>query len=365
MTTQDAVARKHASRSLPPSGQTQGLTGVVASDTAEPVALLGQSPVVRAAREAVLRAASGEEHVLIVAEAGLEAEEIARVIYLRSSRTGAPFVLVDCASCDPTSLEATLFGTSAFRHRGRQGGGATALERVGPDGCIRAARGGVLVLANVVELPASVQSRLARLVRDGEMMVGRAARPAVFDVRLVATGPPTIDTDVLEGRFRSDLLRRLAGVRIDVPALRQRPEDLPVVAARLLEASCRAAGVASKHLTQAAVALVGALPWRGNIGELRAVMDRLVRGVSEEVLQVEHLLGYVRWEGSPGPVRPNGTLREARRQFEREYVKAVLERHAWRMGAAARELGILRPNLYRKVRQLGLLRASAPRGRST
>lgn len=325
------------------------------AQAAAPVELLGDSVAARASREAVLRAATVTRPVLVVAEAGLDAAEIARFIHRVGPRAAAPFVAVDCAALDAEGLEVTLFGAGRTERAGTR---AIGLERVSPDSRLNAARGGALVLLNVVELPASLQGRLAGLVRDGEMIVGRTRRVVPFDVRLLATSPPTIDDDVGEGRFRPDLFRRLAAVRIDVPPLRQRPDDVAAIAGQLLRESCRSAGVPPKQLTQAAAALLAAFPWRGNIRELREAMARLVTSVKEDVVHVEHVLAHVGWESPLVASRPNGTLRDARRQFEREYVAAVLERHGWQMSAAARELGLQRPNLYRKVRQLGLVRAT-------
>jgi DNA-binding NtrC family response regulator len=329
------------------------------------VALAGESVLARAVRQAVLRAAADERHVLIVAEAGLDAEGVARLVHEAGPLAGAPCVVVDCAASDAASLEATLFGFVAPpRRRDGSAWRPAALERVGPEGGVYAARGGTLVLANIVESPAAVQGRLARLVRDGEMLAGERRRPVPFDVRLVATAPPTIEADVEEGRFRPDLFRRLATLRIDLPPLRQRVEDLPVIVARLLEECCRAAAVPPKHLTRAALAVLAALPWRGNLRELRTVLERIVTSVADQTVQVEQVLAHVRWQTPMVALRPNGPLREARRQFERAYVAAVLEQYGWRMSEAARALGVQRPNLYRKLRQLGLARLGLGRGRS-
>ncbi len=351
--------------SYPVTGGQGGAVGRPEELAEHLVELVGRSPLARAVRQAVWRAAAGERPVLVVAEPGVDAEGVARLIHRTGRRAAAPFVAVDCATPDPAALEAALFGSLAPR-RGtdRPAARTGGLERVGVKGCLSAARGGTLLLANAVDLPASAQGRLARLLRDGELIVEPRKRPDRFDVRLVATAPPTIDAEVQDGRFRPDLFRRLAAERIDLPPLRRRGEDLPLIVERLVEEGCRAVGAAPKHLTQAALALLAALPWRGNLEELRGVVARLVASVEGETVQVEHVLAHVPWPGGSVAIRPNGTLREARRQFEREYVAAVLERHAWRMSEAARELGIQRPNLYRKVRQLGLLRVGLPRGRS-
>jgi len=171
---------------------------------------------------------------------------------------------------------------------------------------------------------------------------------------LAATGQAEIDADVNAHRFRMDLYRRLSSTRIDLPPLRDRAEDVPALATRLLDDICDAHGVARRSFTQAALALMGALTWPGNVGELRTALERVVTDAREDMLQIEHLLPALQLRRAPAPFAPAGNLREARLRFERDYIAAVLQHHGWRMADAAQALGIQRPNLYRKARQLGI-----------
>jgi DNA-binding NtrC family response regulator len=219
---------------------------------------------------------------------------------------------------------------------------------------VAAARGGTLFLGNVGELPASAQARLARIARDGEARVDAEAVPMRF--RIVASAVPGIDADVQERRFRSDLYRRVTTSRIDLPPLRMRSDDVPAIAVRLL-----ADGAAGRTFTNAALALLAAVSWPGNLAELRHVIDRIVSLPSAAAtIHVEHVLPALQLDRAPVSFVPSGTLREARQRFERDYIAAVLQHHGWRMADAAQTLGIQRPNLYRKARQLGipLVRAS-------
>jgi two-component system nitrogen regulation response regulator NtrX len=155
---------------------------------------------------------------------------------------------------------------------------------------------------------------------------------------------------VAEGRFRPDLFRRLSPARLDVPPLADRPEDIPTLVVRLmLDVSPDAT---ARPFTEAALGLLAALPWPGNLAELRDVVHRLA-ALPAGPVKVEDVLAQIRVAG-PRPAPELGSLREARRRFEREYVAAVLMRHGWRMSEAARTLGIQRTNLYRKARQLGI-----------
>ena len=259
--------------------------------------------------------------------------------------SAAPYVIVECANGDAARLDRVLFGATA-------GDPPTDLESVSSDSRIAAARGGILFLQDVAELPAGPQARLARIARDGEVRIDRAPIPTAF--RLVASAPPGIDGDVSSHRFRADLYRRLSAVRIDMPPLRERAEDVPALAVRLAEDICATRGIGARTFTQAALALLTALTWPGNLAELHEVIDRVVTETREDVIHVEHVLPALHLHRAPVPFAPTGNLREARLRFERDYVAAVLQHHDWRMADAARTLGIQRPNLYRKARQLGI-----------
>jgi len=322
-----------------------------------PLALIGESSAVRRARAALDVPGAGP--LLILAEEGLEPAAAARYVHERS-RGGEPFVHVDCTQHDAESLEAAILGS-----RTRTAGGD--LERLGSGSGLVAARRGTLYLEQVGELPAAVQRRLARLLRDGEARVGGRDRVRLT-ARLVASAGPHLQTDARDGRFRADLLRRFGGTPVSIPAIRLRPEDLPAIAARVAAEIAAANDSLARTFTQAALTVLAALPWPRNIDEVRATLARVLRDVPGTVVRQEdvlHLLPIGPFQGVVGRIKPVLNLREARERFEREYIAAVLEQHDWRMSDAARTLGIERANLYRKTRQLGIARSTpAERGRS-
>ncbi len=309
------------------------------------VELVGRSAAILRVQELVRRAAQLEGGALITAEPGADSESVARELHQRGRHSASAYVIVDCDAGDPASVDRLLFGLPPES-------APTDLESVSADSRIAAARGGTLFLQNVTELRASAQAQLARLARDGEVRIDGAPIATAF--RIVASAPPAIDADVHTHRFRGDLYRRLSTVRIDLPPLRDRPEDVPALAVRLLEDICAADGRAARTFTQAALALVGALTWPGNLAELRAAIGRVAADTREGVIQIEHLLPALQLHRAPAPFVPSGSLRDARLRFERDYISAVLQHHEWRMAAAAQTLGIQRPNLYRKARQLGI-----------
>lgn len=308
--------------------------------------LTGDSPAVRAAAAAVRAAAASADPALIVGERGFSAERVAREIHGDSS--GA-FVTVDCGAAAEAVIR-TLFGHVPGRR--------ADLESVERGSALDQSRGGTLLLLNVGELPAAAQLRLSRAMRDGEVRIGAAVVP--LDARVIGAAFPGIERDVVEHRFRPELLERLQRVRVDIPALRERTGDMPAIIQAVLREVCASRGT-PRSLAPAAVTALAALPWTGNIDELRSSLDRLVATVPSGMIRQEDVLADLR----PGPparrFAPLGSLREARLSFEREYIAAVLQAHGWRMSDAARTLGIQRANLYRKTRQLGIVRAKPSR----
>jgi two-component system nitrogen regulation response regulator NtrX len=318
--------------------------------SSSPVELLGRSVAILRAQEELRRAAAITGGILLVAEAGVDVEAVASDLHARGSSADAPFVPVDCAD-EIGHLEHVLFGEAEPSNE-------DGLETVAPESRILAARGGTLFLRDVDELPASAQARLARIARDAEVLV--LGQPTMLPFRLCASALPGIAADVRAGSFRTDLFRRLSVSRIDLPPLRDRFEDIPGLALAVLSHVCDSREVRPITFSQAALALVSSLSWPGNLAELHAFIAAVVADMHETgypagtPIHIEHLLPVLKLDRAPARFVPTGSLREARLRFERDYIAAVLQHHEWRMSAAAQTLGIQRPNLYRKARQLGI-----------
>jgi DNA-binding NtrC family response regulator len=178
------------------------------------------------------------------------------------------------------------------------------------------------------------------------------ASPALF--RVVGATTKDLESEARDGRFRTELLRRFVS-RIAIPSLRHRSQDMPALVERLTAD----AGRSGITITTPALTILSAMPWPGNLDELAAVFTRILATTGETVRQ-EDVLTHLPIQGPFARPDLTASLRDARRQFERDYIAAVLERHHWRMSDAARTLGIERANLYRKTRQLGIVRG--PRG---
>jgi two-component system nitrogen regulation response regulator NtrX len=316
----------------------------LAADTpAVPLVLVGSSASARRLADDI-RAAAEASCVLLESEPGLETVEIAGVIHGHSGRPGA-FLALDCAAAEPGAIERELFGEQPRRT-------LSDLESIGPHSALASARGGTLYLGDFPELSAAAQARLARVVRDGEVRV--SGEPCRLDVCLVAATSADLDAEITDGRVRRDLARHISRTRIVVPGLRRRAEDIGQMIDALIAECCERTGTSPKPITQAATTLLAAMPWRGNLVELRHAVARLVASAQGEQIQLEDVLAHVRFDGALSPQSGTGTLRSARQQFERDYIARVLQHHRGRVGDAARALGIQRTNLYRKARQLGL-----------
>jgi DNA-binding NtrC family response regulator len=281
--------------------------------------VFGASPAIREVLALVRRIAPSRCNVLVLGERGTGRESVARAVHGQSSRRERPFVKVECATAEP-SLPSL----------------ATAV-----------APGSTVYLDDMNELPAAAQRQLLEIVRQRD---GADA----MDLRFVAGVAPRVDDWVARGDLRPDLIEALGIVRIELPPLRQRTEDIALLATHFLKEACRRNGIPAKAFSRSALTLLAALPWPGNAAELRVLTERLAVLVTRGVVLLEDVLANVRLEGTEALGGRSGTLREARERFERDYVAGVLQQHRGRMGDAAKELGIERTNLYRKIRQLNI-----------
>jgi len=314
---------------------------------------MGSAPSVDRVRRLIADISKRNQPVMIAAEIGLDAVAVARAIHDRSSRAGGPFIALDCSLREAASLDQKLFGSPA-------GAAGAGVEQFAQDSLAGSAFGGTLALVHLTELPAPLQGRLARLLRDRQVW-----RPlqggGALDVLIVATVRGNVEDHVRDGKISRDLCSRFS-ITLDLPALRHRAADIPMLIGCVVSEAAAAAGTDVPAFSREALSLLAALPWRRNFDELREVLDVLVRvSAGAGTVGLDDVLGHVpidrlapeQWQGAG--------LREARNAFEREYIAAVLCRHGWRMKEAARTLGIQRTNLYRKIRQLGIARARVKR----
>ncbi len=312
-----------------------------AGSASGPDALLGRSPEMASLRAAIARAAAAPYPVLIEGETGVGKELVARALHRGGPRHARAFCAVNCAALSDELFEAELFGHSRGAFTG------AAAERTG---LVEAADGGTLFLDEVGELSARAQAKLLRVIQDGE--IRRLGENAVrkVDVQLIAATNRRLAAEVAAGRFRQDLLFRLAVVCLQVPALRDRAGDVELLARHFWARELKRAGKRAT-LGDATIEILVRYPWPGNVRELQNVVARLVVAAPRRGQVGPGLLPAAVRE-RPADARP--TLAEAREAFERGFVRAALGRSDRRPTVAARELGISRQGLAKLVKRLGI-----------
>ncbi len=304
--------------------------------------LIGDSAAMAHVRDAILRAASSPFPVLIEGESGSGKELAARAIHARSVRRDRRFCAINCAALVDELVETDLFGHVRGAFTGATGDRPGVFEE---------ANGGTLFLDEIAELGSRVQAKLLRTLQEGEIRrVGETSVRKV-DVRIVAATNRSLANAVAAGEFRADLWYRLDVIRIALPPLRDRLEDLPGLVAHVWR------GLTSRTdsratLSPGIVAALGAYPWPGNVRELQNVLASMLvsaprAGTIKPSALPRHIARAASLERSP-------TLADARRQFDERYVRAALAKAGGHTVAAARELGLSRQGLCKLMGRLGI-----------
>jgi len=312
--------------------------------------MIGSSPPMRKLFEQIRRVAPTQARVLILGENGTGKELIARALHRFSSRAGGPFVPVNCAAIPRDLFESELFG-----HEKGAFTGATARRK----GKFVRADGGTAFLDEIAEIPLELQSKILRVLESGELEPVGADAEVEVDVRVIAATNRDIEREVAEGRFREDLYYRLKVVTLEAPPLRERRDDVPALVDHFLERACEENNLKAKALDPDAVALLAGHDYPGNVRELRNLIERLVilspgDTIGEEDVRIAL---PARPASSAAPDLAAGRpLREVMEGLERQVIRQALERNGWRMAATARDLGLERSHLYKKVRALGIER---------
>jgi DNA-binding NtrC family response regulator len=304
--------------------------------------LIGESAAMVSVREAILRAAASPFPVVIEGESGSGKELAARAIHAHGVRRDKRFRAINCAALVDDLVEAELFGHT----RGAFTGAST--DRAG---LFEDAHGGTLFLDEIAELGSRVQAKLLRTLQEGE--VRRLGESAVrrVDVRIVAATNRPLAREVEEGRFRKDLWYRLDVIRVAMPPLRARVDDLPLLTAHVWRTLAERTG-SKAMLSPAAVSALALYDWPGNVRELQNVLaSLLVSAPRSGLVGASALPAHV---ARAAAMEQSLTLEDARRQFERRYVRAALARAGGKMVAAARELGLTRQGLTKLMGRLGI-----------
>jgi DNA-binding NtrC family response regulator len=312
------------------------------------LALIGDSPEMAALRGRVERVAAADAPILVLGENGTGKELVARAIHELSPRRAQPFVKMNCAAVPAELVESELFG-----HEKGAFSGAAAQRR----GRFEQADGGTLFLDEIGDMPPPMQAKLLRVLQDGEITRVGGSAVIKVDVRVLSATNQDLDTALASGRFREDLLYRINPVSIRLPPLRERAGDIPALAGHFAAAAAQRNHWKPRSFSPDALAVLRQQPWKGNVRELRNVVERVLILSDADPIGPDDVRAALPGAagaraGAAAPVE--GELAELVERYEREVIRQRLKHAGGHVTNAARSLGLERSHLYKKCKQLGI-----------
>jgi two-component system nitrogen regulation response regulator NtrX len=316
-----------------------------------PAMLVGASGVMQHLRQTIEKVAPTNSRILIVGPSGAGKELTARTIHALSSRSAAPFVVINAAAITPERMEIELFGTEQLDGRGRKIG---ALEE---------AHGGTLFIDEIGDMPRETQNKILRVLVEQTFLRAGGTTKVEVDTRIITSTARNLEEEIAAGRFREDLFHRLSVVPIRVPPLTERREDVAPLVEHFMDQISQATGLPKRRIGDDAMAVLQTHDWPGNVRQLRNNVERLMilaGGDPDAVITADMLPPEV---GSMVPSMPNGSggehlmgmpLRDAREAFEREYLRAQISRFSGNISRTAEFVGMERSALHRKLKALGM-----------
>jgi two-component system nitrogen regulation response regulator NtrX len=311
--------------------------------------IVGQSPAMADLRAQVERAAPTRATVLIQGESGTGKELVAREIHRHSSRAGMPFIQVNCAAIPEELIESELFGHEKGSFTG------AIRKQIGK---FVAADGGTIFLDEVADMSLRTQAKVLRVLQEGEVEPVGSAAVANVDVRVIAATNKDLQEEIRRNRFREDLYYRLNVIPIQTPPLRQRREDIPLLSDHFAAMFSQEHNKKPKRFGPAAGKALQDAPWRGNVRELRNLVERLVIMAPAEVIDITDLppeLFRAPEEIIRGAMKL-ATLQEFKDQAEKNFILAKLREYGWNVSKTAEAIDTPRSNLYKKIEQYNIKR---------
>jgi len=318
--------------------------------------LIGSGAAMHAVFETIRKVAETDLSVLVLGESGTGKELVAQALHQCSTRESRPFIAVNCAAISAELVESELFG-----HERGAFTGADA-RRIGK---FEAAHGGTIFLDEIGDMAPATQAKVLRVLQERSFERVGGSEPIRVDVRVIAATHRDLAREVKQSRFREDLYYRLKVVELRIPALRERLEDLPALAARFLDQLAERLGRARKTLSPQALAALARYAWPGNVRELRNVIEQAAVLSSGETIETDdlrldpqHTLGQPTASGDPAVGAEDLSFRDAKRRatesFERAYLMRALRAHGGNISRTAEAIGMVRQSLQQKIRELEL-----------
>jgi len=315
------------------------------SELSQRYQVIGDSVPMKALRQQIAVTAPTNGRVLIYGESGTGKELVARALHANSLRNKGPFVEVSCAAIPEELIESELFG-----HAKGSFSGATD-DKIGK---FQKADGGSLFLDEVGDMSHRTQSKVLRVLEEQRIEPIGSNQTLRVDVRVIAATNKNLEQEIARGAFRQDLFYRLNVIPFYVPPLRDRKEDIPVIARFFLNEFSAEYGKKTRELSDGAMEILLRYPWPGNVRELKNLVERLVIVCPQSRIEPHHLPPELFRGVSESPQQPYSTLHEARSAYEREFILRKLQEHRWNMTQTASALGLERSHLYRKMKSLGI-----------
>ena len=307
--------------------------------------VIGASVPMKALRQQIAVTAPTNGRVLIYGESGTGKELVARALHAASLRSKGPFVEMNCAAIPEELIESELFG-----HVKGSFTGATE-DKIGK---FQKSDGGTLFLDEVGDMSLRTQSKVLRVLEQQRFEPVGSNQTVTVDVRVLAATNKNLQQEIARGAFRQDLFYRLNVIPFFVPPLRDRKEDIPVLARYFLAEFSEAYGRRNKEISDTAVEILMRYPWPGNVRELRNLVERLVIMCPLQRIEPHHLPPELFRGAAESPQQPYATLQEARSAYEREFILRKLQENRWNMTQTALALGLERSHMYRKMKSLGI-----------
>ncbi len=301
---------------------------------------IGESPAVEKLRRDVARSAEKARRFLITGENGTGKELVAHMVHSHSRYAEGPFVAVNCAALPSELIESELFGHTA--------GAFTGAGKARKGYLLEADRGTVF-LDEIGEMPTAAQAKILRVIETRQITPLGAEKPVVVEGNIVAASNRDLQSEVEAGRFRQDLLYRLNVVQFHLPPLRERPEDIPLLVDHFLGQFAAETKSRPKRLTSDALRLLSGYSFPGNVRELKNLAERINIYAPGEIIDVIDLKPFM-----PDDESAVHSLRDATDDFQRRFIRASIRRHDGNITQAARELGLERSHLYKKLKKLRL-----------
>ncbi len=307
--------------------------------------VIGDSVPMKALRQQIAVTAPTNGRVLIYGESGTGKELVARALHANSQRNKGPFVEVSCAAIPEDLIESELFG-----HVKASFSSATEDKT----GKFLKADSGTLFLDEVGDMSHRTQSKVLRVLEEQRVEPIGSNQTLHVDVRVIAATNKNLEQEIARGAFRQDLFYRLNVIPFHVPPLRERKEDIPVLARFFLNEFSTEYGKKTRELSDGALEILMRYPWPGNVRELKNLVERLVIVCPQARIEPHHLPPELFRGVAESPQHPYSTLHEARSAYEREFILRKLQEHRWNMTQTASALGLERSHLYRKMKSLGI-----------